>query len=94
MSPCWCLSLRPLYYITLLLSVTFLLVPFHLTSDIPRTFHLYFSSYHSSSSIFPHGYRVRTLHVIIVVMLCVKYNYKYNLVGWGPLLGRLNQFIY
>ena len=34
-TPCWSLSLRPLYYITLPLSVTFSLVLFHLTSDIP-----------------------------------------------------------
>ena len=38
-TPCWCLSLRPLYHITLPLSVTFSPVPFHLSSSRHRIDH-------------------------------------------------------
>ena len=70
-TPYWCLSFRPLYHIILLLSVNFSPVPFNLTSARPRKCHLYFSSSHLSSSIFPHGFRVRTFHDPIVVILCI-----------------------
>ena len=72
---CWCLSLRPLYNITL--SVTLSPVPFHLTSARPRSCHLYFSSSRSSSSIFQHVCRVRTFHVPIVVILFIVLNLLY-----------------
>ena len=60
---CWCIYVRPLYYITVPLSDTCSPVPFHLTSSIPRKCHLYFFSW----SIFPHGCRVRTFNVPIVI---------------------------